>query len=298
VLTVGNSSMTCSDRGEPTCVDARAGKSGSNPFDLNRQSYSMIDVSSQHTADSDELKPFNSSKAALDLGTSSVTKAFLTIGGDVLGGDQSVAPNSAAKNKVRLTTPDRATHDLTASSVVTYGDGSQYTALFDVTALVAQAGSGSYQVADIQTAQAVQGFAGWQLVVVTHDPTAPLRLLAVIGANTTINETDAYRVTVPMPTATARSVTLASTSYEGELGYVGETLSINGVAVSNSANPANNPFNSSVRGATDPSNVNGFGVDADQFVVNTSGADVTVVASSTFDLVRIATIAMAVDLGA
>ncbi|HEY4331602.1 MAG TPA: sigma-70 family RNA polymerase sigma factor, partial [Ilumatobacteraceae bacterium] len=129
VVASGNSSMTC-DTAVATCAAARAG-SAVTAGDLNRQAYTMVDVNEQTSADSDGHVPFNSSTAALDLGRDTVTRAFLMYGGDTAG-TTTTAPNPAADNHVRVTTPDGTFHDVTAA-VTTYGDTTRYTAIADVT---------------------------------------------------------------------------------------------------------------------------------------------------------------------
>jgi hypothetical protein len=296
VVAIGNTSMTCEQiANQPTCPAAQRGEG----VFLNRQLFPMRNVNVQTTPDIDGLVPFNSSSSKLDLGQSTVTSAYLIWGGDVRGQTGEVSPNPDARGKVRLKTPDGIIHDLAAGTVSNYGstgDG-RYTALADVSELVRNSGSGTYQVDNIQAASDIASFGGWSLVVMTHNDADPLRLLAVIAPNATFEPGTAYSATMALPaTSGDRAVSVAVAAFEGDSGISPETFAVNSVAMSNAINPANDPFNSSVIGAVDNVFVNNFGTDVDRYDTKVSGPALTIAATSSRDLVRLGLIAVAVDL--
>ncbi len=297
IVVGGNSSMTCDTTGDPTCAPARNGVITTSNNDLNRQSHVMTNVNSQTTADSDAHVPFNSSTATISLGAGTVRRAYLMWGGDTAGSTSITSPSPADRGTVRFTTPDGQFHDIVASNVSVYGDSTRYTAYLDVTSLVQANGSGSYQVADIQAAADIGTFGGWSLVIVTHDPAAPMRLLAVLAPDATMSSGHDYDVTIPLgPRSTARAVTLDTVTFEGDLGWMTEVLSANGSALSSATSPASNPFNSSILGATNPVFVNNFGVDVDSYDTTVAGATLAINATSTQDLVQLGMFALSSDL--
>lgn len=293
VVIIGNSNMTCNDAISSTCLDARTG-TATIADDNNRHTQPMIFVDTQATPDSDLHDPFNSSTATLALGSSTVTKAYLVWGGDMtlpeIGGDV-YAPDQTKNGRVRLTGPDGLFHDIDATTAATKtwtADNSIYSAYADVTPYVTA--SGEYQVADIQAATGHEGMAGWSLIVVTHNPADPMRLLTVTVPDKPITGAG-YSASITLGPRTApRPVTAAVASFEGDAGNTGDTFSLGGIV------SPSNAFNASVIGAATPTNVNNFGIGSNVFTTMMTGTNLELSAASTFDAVQLALVAVSADL--
>ena len=288
ITIIGNSNMTCNDV-SPTreCVAARAGTASSSAKN-NRQSQQMIFVGG-----GSEL--INSSKATLTLGASTISQAFLIWGGDtaVSGG---TTPDIANKHKVRLSDGTGAPAEIVSTNVSTWADGSLYSAYADVTDMLrslVSASPSTIQVADIQASQGDQSLAGWSLVVVTHNPADPMRLLTVTTPGALINSAP-YSSAIPLETSNdARAVSVVVASFEGELGLTSDQFTIG------SGSPFLNAFDSSVRGAADQINVNNFGVGSSLFPGTVTGNSLALsseVIGGFADQVRLAIVAAAIDL--
>ena len=297
VLIVGNTSMTCQPlRTGTACVDARNGIGPvTDQSPLNRQTQTMINVDTQVAPDADGRDPFNSSTATLTLGGPGVTttKAYLVWGGDTVSDNALAAVDSTRKNTVRLTGPDGVFHDIVSTNVETWtADNSIYSAYADVTAFVQT--SGVYRVSDVQAAQGLGSLGGWSLVVVTHDPAAPMRVLAVTAPGHLVNNGNAaYTTNIPLDRYTgtgARPVTVAIASFEGERALLGDRLLIGTDA------PRLNPFDATVVGALDPAHVNNYGTGSNIWTTTVNGTALPINASSTQDQVRLALIAISADV--
>jgi len=215
---------------------------------LNNNNWAMtyIDVDSDATT-------FNSSNSTLDLPPgATVLFAGLYYGGDWSGAGANAAPNAAARNTVRFKAPgDAGYSSLTASvlddSALNVG---RYQGFVDVTTRVRAAGSGSYTVANVQAGKGSDHYAGWSLVVAYRDTTEPARALTVFDGLATIRSSDPP-TTIPVsgfktpPSGPVRT-TLGFITYEGDLGIVGDTASLNTTQLSDAQNPASNFFNSSI----------------------------------------------------
>jgi hypothetical protein len=183
---------------------------------------------------------------------------------------------------------------------------SRYISSADVTVLVQAGGSGSYTVADVAAATGFDKFAGWALVVVYRSAAAPTRMLLVRDPNSSASP--ATTVIGGLPSVVAgRRASIGVVAFEGDLGIIGDSLTANGSVLTNSENPADNVFNGSIALGLGglPSMPNNFGVDIDRFDTTVpvragSLADRTAVTftfSTDGDLVYLATIVLAVDLG-
>jgi hypothetical protein len=102
------------------------------------------------------------------------------------------------------------------------------------------------------------------------------------------------------PPATAVTGTLSYAGVEGDYGIVPEQVAANGVPLSNSANAVDNPLNGSIStlGARNPTFVNNFGFDVDQFTMEVApgSTEVRIDVSSSLDRFRIAATGVVVPL--
>ena len=269
-----NTLMTCPDGG--SCSAARAGTNNAN-----NNSYQMkyVDVD-------DNPNTFNSSQANFTLPD----------GGEVLfaGLYWGARSNSPQRDQVLFKTPELADYQQIqgqevgsiAAGAGSAGEIQAYEGFANVTNFVQQAGTATYTVANVQAKQGPDQFAGWSLVVAYRDPAASPRELSIFDGFDYIadNRTD-KRVDIPIdgfttPPGGDVQAKVGAIAYEGDLGLAGDSLQLKGdksaafTTLSNSLNPANNFFNSSITDTgtrrTDkaPDYVNQLGYDADILSTN------------------------------
>lgn len=251
MVLVGNTLTSC-PTGAANCATARAGGAYNNNS-FNPMAY--VDVDSDSST-------FNSSEADLNmLAGSTVRFAGLYWSGQ---------STSAARNQVLFKTPTSFGYNLvTATTLDDSGSGSLFQGFRDVTALVAAGGSGTYRVANVQSGTATNQQAGWTLVVVYSNNALPLRNFAVYdglvyASNTTITiPVSGFLTPLSGPIATR----LGSVVYDGDYGSTGDTISLNGVTLSDAVHPSNNAYNSVISDlgvnvtAKNPDYVNQLGFD-------------------------------------
>jgi uncharacterized repeat protein (TIGR01451 family) len=216
---------------------------------------------------------FNSSRADLVLPAGS-TVAWAGL--YWFGAGVEDAPDRDQVGLVLLDTPAlRGYVGIQASALDTLGGTAQgdfYSAFAEVTQLVQAGGNGTYTVANVQAGLDDNRAAGWALVVVYANPAELLRNLTVFDGLGNVSDDDPIQVTVSgfrTPPAGPFSVKLGAVAAEGDLGLTGDSFRLNGITLSDPANPASNFFNSSVSrsgvliAAREPSFPNLLGFDAD-----------------------------------
>ncbi len=261
---IGNTLETCSLGGQ--CANARNGTAtGAN---LNNNNYNMIFVD----VDADAAT-FDSSSATLALpASSSVLFAELTWGG---------ISNSAQRGVVKLAVPGHGYVDVSATRLD--ASGADYSAVADVTSSVASLAdaNGTYWVADVQsTVNTTNQYAGWALVIAYQNLSQPLRNLTVFDGLAVVDTNAPSSVTTIVsgfltPATGIVHTEIGTVAYEGDAGYTGDSMQLNGTALSNTLNPGDNFFNSSMTiagtrfAAKNPDYVNQMSFDAD--IVNADG---------------------------
>jgi RNA polymerase sigma factor (sigma-70 family) len=266
----GNAIVTCDPVAGQFCDTARDDPAAAPPghVDKSGQPIVWIDI------DSDPAT-FDSSSADLTLAPgATVLSARLIWGGTLQPGQGGSGPPAPASNGVvQVTSPGATPVTATATGISTDPtSAARYLASADVTALVAASGAGTYTVADLQTATGPGAFGGWALQVVYRDPAAPLRMVATTDQVATVNRGGSASLVLSglTPPATAVTGTLSYAGVEGDYGIVPEQVAANGVPLSNAANAVDNPLNGSIStpGARNPTFVNNFGFDVDQFTID------------------------------
>lgn len=277
ITMAANTLMTCPTAASG-CTAAQGGPSSNTASNnaLNNNNWDMTYVDTDADAST-----FNSSSSTLALPAgSTVLFAGLYWGGDWSTGSAG-APNASARNTVKFRAPGAGAYSSVTASVLddsTLNVG-RYQGFANVTSQVQAAGNGSYTVANVQAGKGDDHYAGWSLVVVYRDTTQPARNLTVFDGLKTIRSNDPP-TTIPVsgfttPPAGAVKTTVGFVTYEGDLGIVGDTASLNTTVLSNATSPATNFFNSSIsdNGAAvtskTPNFVNQFGYDAD--LINADG---------------------------
>ncbi len=236
---IGNTSMKCDPAGTNGAACPGALNGVGVGVALNNNNYSMIN---ETAADATKT---NASQATLSLPPGS-TVLFAGL----YWGAQSP---SAQRGQVLLRTPATSGYAVINASVVDTspaGGANNYGAFANVTAQVVAAGSGAYTVANVQTTLAAGQFGGWSLVVVYSNIADSLKNLTVYDGWAFVTSAATPVTVVPSgfltPLSGPVNVRMGIVTYDGDLGTTGDTLSVNGVALSDAANPAGNYFNSSI----------------------------------------------------
>ncbi|MEU8763534.1 DUF11 domain-containing protein [Streptomyces sp. NPDC048659] len=291
VSRASNTTTTCSKgRYSDSCPDVQAG----TPSENYRFWMTFID------ADGDP-STFDSSRADLKIPAgATVTYARLYWGGllrasqdnpDLPPGNR-LAPDAAAKNKVKLKVPGRAAYRTVTAAPrdvdeTTTSSLPVYQASADVTALVAAGGAGPYWVADVQGARGDGGTNcnGWTLVVAYEDDASPLRNVAVFDGLVNEGASDPP-VTIRLsgyqtPPRGRVHAQVGIVAYEGDVTADGDGASVTSgagpaVRIGNATNPPDDLFNSSITtlGAQDlarrPAYINTLGYDSDVFDISSA----------------------------
>ncbi|MEV0324718.1 hypothetical protein ACIBKX_40455 [Streptomyces sp. NPDC050658] len=273
----GNSLMSCESR-DPVCENVR--DRTADPTRISNNAHQMAFVDSD--ADS---STFNSSSSAVQLpGKSTVLFAGLYWSGDTAPGT-AAAPDATARNTMRLSVPGGPYHTVTADRFdeANTTQNEVYQGFADVTALVEQAGSGSYTGANVQSAPGYDRYAGWALVVVYEDATEPIRNLAVFDGFSVVRggatPADGVRLQISgfhtPPTGEVKSH-IGGVVYEGDATPSGgDQMLVNSTPITTGGDSVDNAFASYARELTSeypgrvPSYSNMMGMDV--FQTDTQG---------------------------
>ena len=271
VAIVGNTLETC-QTAVPDCANARAGLGAL----LNNNNFSMVRVNTDSAT-------LDSSSARLSLPAGArVLFAGLYYGSRTTAGTAGkAAPDSslAGLGKVDLKPPGASGFEhLTAAVDQSTDVAGAYAAFVDVTGRVQRAGAGVYTVANVQSATGEDRYAGWALVVAYEAAGEPPRNLTVFDGLASVTQ-GKPAVTIPVsgfqtPLSGPVRTRLGFVAYEGDRGISGDSATLNGTALSDKLNAANNFFNSviSVDGQyfTDktPDYINQLGFDAKLLGIN------------------------------
>ena len=217
---------------------------------------------------------FDSSTAALNLpaGATALFAGLYWMGNS----------NSVQRTQVKLDTPASGSYNTISGTLI--GDsssvnpvpipsGPNYEGFANVTSLVRAGGNGDYTAANVQADTGEGLYAGWTLVVAYQAPGDPPRNLTVFDGYAVVQFNDPA-VTIPIsgfvaPPAGAVNARIGVVSADGDKGFTGDSIQLNGTALSSAQNPANNFFNSSISNlgapvtAKNPNYLNQLGFDAD-----------------------------------
>ncbi|WP_038056888.1 DUF3344 domain-containing protein [Thermus amyloliquefaciens] len=196
--------------------------------------------------------------------------------------------NDAGRNTIYLKAPGSSLYQTITGTVLgtittNFVSGNNtyrpYVAFADVTSIVRTSGVGTYWVGGIraQTGNDLLGYyAGWSLVVVYRSPSATFKNLVVYDGLAVVSSLEGFPSATITPSGfltplvgpvTAR---LGAVAFEGDGGITGDQLRVNGSALSDSQNPSNNFFNSSVSDLEvrftnkSPDFLNQLGIDVDR----------------------------------
>ena len=272
ITMAANTLLTC-PASDAKCGPAQNGGSAAN----NSFTMGYVDVDA-------DASTFDSSRAELRLPSgATVLYAALYWGANTAAGTRGAAARDAgARGRVLLATPGGAGYRPVTAAIVDRGAATSqkdaYQGFADVTALVRAAGAGDYGVANVQSGTGEDRYAGWALVVVYRDRTAPARNLTLFDGFVTINSGDAPRDVVVEGFKAPRSgpvrATLGEVAYEGDRSLGGDSGAFDAVPLSDARNAATNSFNSTIthRGTPEAGRAPGYdnqlGFDADVFDVS------------------------------
>jgi hypothetical protein len=265
IAMAANTIVTCPE-GAPNCANAR----NATGTVLRNSAWVMVPID----IDSDP-STFDSSSADLKLPAgATVLYAGLYWGSDTKAMPEGVdAPNPAARGTMRLAAPDGSGYrTITASTV----DSDRYfphryQGFADVTALVREAGAGTYTAANVQASTGKDQYGGWGLVVAYRDPSKPVRWLGLYDGFRDFGGDDAADVPITgfrtPPSGTVRA-DFGMLAYEGDLGVQPDTARINNRDLVDPLHAPNNYWNATITDhgshvtTRNPNYVNTLGMDA------------------------------------
>ncbi len=245
IFLIGNASL----RADPNDPDAANSQNGIGSR-INNNNFNMVNVD----VDTDGTT-FNSSSADFTISSGGeVLWAGLYWGADVENATALNPPAINLRNQVLFSIGGGYQNILSDIPVDENASGIRYQGFADVTNLVQLQPAGSTRTYTVANIQAVTGtgpshYAGWALVIVLRDPAESLRHMhvfdgfAVVAGSDTVNTTvNGFRTSPSGSFATH----IGMVAYEGDLGTSGDIFQVNGTSISDSINPANNIFNSSI----------------------------------------------------
>lgn len=297
---IGNTLHSCPSGalvGLLTCENARLGTGATAD---NSWNMTQVDVDTDVTT-------FNSSSASLLLPAgSSILKAYLYWGGDL----SSDAPDPAEYDNAKFATPASGGYSYVEATTIDGSGGNfgRYQGISDVTTAVQAAGNGTYTMANVQSGSGSDHYAGWALVVMYEDDNQPLRNLTVFDGFQTISGPGVTMTASGFSTPHTGAVTASAgaISYEGDLGSLGDSLSLDGTVLTDALNPANDFFNSTISDhgvavtTKAPNYPNQLGFDIDQVTADgiltndQTSADLT--AASAGDVLYPGALTLAIDM--
>jgi len=245
IFLIGNASL----RADPNDPDAANSQNGIGSR-INNNNFSMVNVD----VDIDGTT-FNSSSADFTIPSGGeVLWAGLYWGADVENATAFNPPDINLRNRVLLSIGGGYQTIVSAIPLDADATGIRYQGFANVTNLIQLQPAGSTRTYTVANIQAVTGtgpshYAGWALVIVLRDPTESLRHLhvfdgfAVVAGSDTVNTTVSGFRTSPSGSFATH---IGMVAYEGDLGTSGDIFQVNGASISDSINPANNIFNSSI----------------------------------------------------
>ncbi len=274
IVSVANTLLSC-PTGAANCANVRSGANtslGNNSF-----TEANVDVDADATT-------FNSSQSTLSMPAGAVVLwAGLYWGADTTAGTNgAAAPAPASNGTVKFGTPPLGTYQTVNASVLDTDSlrVSRYQGFADVTAQVQAAGNGTYAVANVQTGTGQDRYAGWALVVAYRDP-AQVQVKKLIAWDGFTSLVSGSRPSVDMnltgfqtPASGTVAAKVGLVTWEGDRDIVSETATLNGTALIDAQNPANNLYNSSISRlgvpvtTKNPNYSNQLGIDADELTAD------------------------------
>jgi hypothetical protein len=283
IIMLGNTLMTCSEL-VPACLDARDGVGDV----LNRW-----DLPAEFIGSNPGLGWENSSAASFDIGNGSIEAAYLFWSGDLKERGVDI-PDDGSKASVSLLGPGGDAAVEIEANQIRLGDvdATQYFGVAEVTDIVTSLGPGEYLVGNVQSVEVQGSYAGWSMVIITRDETLPRRSMTVTTPFSWFSPDDVYAANIAVPAGTGKLAHLDVLAFEGDRSFVPERLAIGGQVLGDDV------FDSSIVGSRIPADDNNFGMDIDAYdlSIDAPEGNLPIKATSDKDGVRLAVLALAVDV--
>ncbi|NTX62946.1 Ig-like domain repeat protein [Myxococcus sp. CA051A] len=248
LLMVGNTLAHDCASGVPAPLVGTVGSCGSNTSDDAVDVYWTLQsgVATANTS----VSPTNArSRAALSIPTGAiVTYARLYWAAHLSTTTSQRTPDTTAE----FSRPGVFTQQLTADVAHSYAPSNRYIyeSSADVTSLVAAHGTGDYEVSGVDAVplanlNSMDPFSAWALVVFYRHPDSPIRNLALFDGIDYVSSGNPQTVTLSGFTVppSGFDAKLGVLAFEGDATRTGDQFLVNGVSISDAANPANNFFN-------------------------------------------------------
>jgi uncharacterized repeat protein (TIGR01451 family) len=257
IMVIGNVTMNCGNYNQPgtaACDTSRMDNDPDGPASNNLFTMRHIKI------ENDPNVLFSSSRARLELPAGATV---LFAGLYWSGALANAGASETQARRVKMRAPGASGYTEYSASAgkfdtMTVGSRKQYQGYVDVTDAVIQAGNGDYTVADVDAVNyASNVWAGWALVVVYRDPDEPLRNLSVFDgwqmANSSTQPLDVQVSGFQTPLSGPVTSRLGVLAWDGDrnedeslagLQFGSDAGSLS--TVSNSANPTDNYWNSTI----------------------------------------------------
>ena len=167
------------------------------------------------------------------------------------------APNAGLRGQVLLSFNGGAYVSITNTSLDAEPNGNRYQGAREITEFVRTNGSGTYQVANVQSSTGSNTLAGWSLAIAYADPMSPPRNLSLFDGYAVVQGTQT--VSIPLsgfttPQFNAVNTRVGVVGYEGDSGlaggvYTGDQMRLNSTHLpfpSDPFTPTNDVFNSTI----------------------------------------------------
>ena len=241
----------------------------------------------------------NSSTADLVLpgGTNTIKYARLYWGGKISNAILNAYPDTLKKIKIRKGTSGVYTDLISVNNADTYivnGSTTGYQSYVDVKDFIQSNNTGTYSIAEIPMIEGSAGYggnyAGWCIIIAYENNLLPLNSVRIYDGfaqvynnGSSISQTVTLTgLNVPNNTLGLSDASLSLMAWEGDANISssqaspsGDYIKINGITVSNNANPATNFFNGSISkngvfvNSKNPDFTNQMGIDIDELEVGT-----------------------------
>ncbi|VTR94757.1 cell surface protein : Internalin, putative OS=Chondromyces apiculatus DSM 436 GN=CAP_1014 PE=4 SV=1: Autotrns_rpt: Autotrns_rpt: Autotrns_rpt: Calx-beta: VCBS: VCBS [Gemmata massiliana] len=238
---IGNTLAQDAGPGVIAPVTGTVGGVGSNTSDTAPDVYWRADSPTNGSATADTtITALNArTTAVLNLPAgATVTHAYLYWAG-----------TGAPDNNALIERPGTFSQSVTATATYTAAlNGPAYMGVADVTALVQQYGTGAYRIGDVDSLPLANVnhsslFAGWSIVVIYARSSDPFRTFFISDQLNQVLSGGSTTITLNGFTVSNPGGRLGVIAFDGDDSLSGDGLSVNGIALSNANNPANNIFN-------------------------------------------------------
>ena len=303
---LGNTSMAIKTTGRNATIDLTKMNETSNASNgqggLGFSQYGNNNSNMQFVDIDNVTGTSNSSSADLNLpaGLNTIKFARLYWGGRINNSVVTAAPDTLRKIKIRKANGSYSLLTTPSANVITKADNSGaasastiYESFIDITTFINSNGAGTYTVADLplSTGSSSGGqYGAWAIAIAYENLSLPYNSVRMYdgfaevyssGSVSSLNLT-LTGLNIPSTPLTSDEAVMGSVSWEGDANLaatsgnpLGDYIQVNGITVSNSANPATNFWNGSISKngsfvtTKNPNYSNQMGIDIDEVNIGT-----------------------------